>query len=247
MSQTNNHVDHQATIIELSGITFSYGDHLILENANLSIHRGDYLGIVGGNGSGKTTLLKIMLGLLTPTQGSVLVFNKPLKDFSQWENIGYVPQQATHFEARFPVTVEEVVLMGRAKRRGLFRRYSGLDREHALAALKEVEMEAFKDRLVGELSGGQAQRVFIARALAGEPEVLILDEPTVGIDEETKEEFYSLLRRLNTSRSLTIVLVSHDLDDVAREAMHVACVKKSVYFHERPGHILDEKRETHAH
>lgn len=223
-------VDHKDTIVELNNITFSYGAVTVLENASLSIHRGDYTGVVGGNGSGKTTLLKIMLGLLEPDEGTVKLFNTVLQSFSNWEKIGYVSQQATHLEMRFPVTVQEVVLMGCARRRGLLSSYNKHDIRQVKLALEEVEMYDLKDRLISELSGGQQQRVFIARALAGEPEVLVLDEPTSGVDDQTKEEFYELLRKLNTQRRLTVVLVTHELEDIKREAMHMAYVDKTVTF-----------------
>src|SRR5258708_5134679 len=169
-----NQPDHTQNIIEVNKVSFSYDGQEVFKDINLTIHRGDYLAIVGGNGSGKTTLIKIILGLLEPTSGSVRLFARDIKDFKEWPKIGYVPQKATNFDSNFPATVEEAVLMGRYARRGLFRRITNEDREKTRQALEKVDMLVFKDRLIGDLSGGQQQRVFIARALATEPEVLFL-------------------------------------------------------------------------
>ncbi len=172
-------VNHGENIIEVQNVSFSYNGHEVLKDINLAIHRGDYLGLVGGNGSGKTTLIKIILGLLKPTSGTIKLFGKNITDFKDWSKIGYVPQKATSFDVNFPATVREVVLMGRYGRRGLFHRVAQEDRDRAREALEQVEMWQHRDRLIGDLSGGQQQRVFIARALATEPEVIFLDEPTV--------------------------------------------------------------------
>jgi zinc transport system ATP-binding protein len=137
----------------------------VLSNIKLDIHRGDYLGLVGGNGAGKTTLLKLILGLLTPKNGTIQLFGQDIRSFKDWSKVGYVPQKATAFDANFPATVEEVVLMGRYGRRGLFRRITTEDREKALEAIQQVDMLRYRNTLIGDLSGGEQQRVFIARAL----------------------------------------------------------------------------------
>lgn len=225
-------VDHAENIVEADAVSFSYGGRRVLEGASLAVHRGDYLALVGGNGSGKTTLLKIMLGLLKPERGSVRLFGQDIGAFRDWRKIGYVPQKATAFDANFPATVEEVVLMGRYGQRGLFRRMTAEDKKKAAEAIRLVGMERYGSALIGDLSGGQEQRVFIARALAGEPEVLFLDEPTVGVEQGVRAEFYALLRKLNEELGLTIVLVTHDIESVAHEAMHVACLDRKIFFHE---------------
>ncbi|MDE2237522.1 MAG: metal ABC transporter ATP-binding protein, partial [Elusimicrobia bacterium] len=162
-------VDHRDNIIEVSHASFSYGAREILSDVSLAVHRGDYLGIVGGTGAGKTTLLRITLGLLKPSSGAVRLFGQDISAFRQWFRIGYVPQKATSFDENFPATVEEVVLMGRFARRGLLRRLGRQDRAQAELALERVGLLPQRGRLIGDLSGGQQQRVFIARALAGEP------------------------------------------------------------------------------
>lgn len=236
-------VDHSKNSIEISHVSFSYGDAEVLHDITFAIHKGDYLGLVGPNGAGKTTLLRIMLGLLTPQTGRVMLFGTDARQFQDWLKIGYVPQKATHFDARFPATVFEVVLMGRSALRGLFRRFTKEDRMAAVAALKTAEMWEYRDRLIGDLSGGEQQRVFIARALVTSPEIIFLDEPTTGVDAKSQEEFYALLRKLNQESRATLVLVSHDIDRVLREAMHIACIDRTLVCHGSPE---DYKKEAAA-
>ncbi|HVC09092.1 MAG TPA: metal ABC transporter ATP-binding protein [Elusimicrobiota bacterium] len=236
-------VNHGENLIELDHVSFSYGGRPVLEDVELAVHRGDYLGIVGGNGAGKTTLIKIVLGLLRPTSGAVRLFGQDISAFKDWSRLGYVPQKATNFDANFPATVEEVALMGRYGRRGLLRFLTRDDKEETRRALEQVGLWQERGRLIGDLSGGQQQRVFIARALAGGPEALILDEPTVGVERGVAGEFYALLKRLNEELRLTVVLVTHDIDRMAHQAMHVACVDKTLFYHRS----VDEYfRKTHV-
>jgi len=235
-------LDESKNIIEVQDVSFSYGGDEVLKDITLDIHQGDYLGVLGPNGSGKTTLLKIILGLLPATSGKVRLFGEDLKDFRDWSKIGYVPQKATNFDVNFPATVHEVVLMGRYGGRGLFNATTADDHKEALRALAQVGMEKFHDRLIGDLSGGQQQRVFIARALAGRPEVIFLDEPTTGVDEPTREEFYALLKKLNEDLGLTLVLVSHDIETITKQAMHIACIDKTLVCHTSPEEYLRESR-----
>ncbi len=227
------HVDHTKNIIELRDISFSYGDEAVLRDITLDIHKGDYLGIIGPNGGGKSTLLKITLGLLEPARGTVKLFGTDVKDFRGWSKIGYVAQKAS-FDENFPLKVREVASMGRYPKRGLFRFLTVHDKEIVDMALHQVDMFEYRDRLIGELSGGQQQRVFIARALAGQPEVIVLDEPTVGVDLKTQEQFYALLRKLNKDLELTLILVSHELDTVSREATELACVNRELIYYGAP-------------
>lgn len=237
-------VNHSENIVELRNVSFARGDEYILRDVDLDIHRSDYLGIVGGNGSGKTTLLRIILGLLKPEAGTVKLFGKEIASFNEWSKIGYVPQKVTSFDTSFPATVFEVVLMGRYGRCGMGRSLTEADIAQARKALEQVDLWHKKDRLIGELSGGQQQRVFIARALAGEPEIVFLDEPTVGIAADIKKEFYALLRKMNVEMNLTVVLVTHDSEDMAEQAMHVACVgDQKITFHEK----LDDTYKASHH
>lgn len=215
-------IDHTKNIIEVRDVSFHYGTTSVLEHITLDIHSGDYLGIIGPNGGGKTTLLKIMLGLIRPESGTVSLFGVDIGRFRDWYRIGYVPQKAVSFDAQFPATVSEVVTMGNK------------DRSMIQNALADVDMMAYADRLIGKLSPGQQQRVFIARALASNPDVLFLDEPTVGVDANTQEQFYLLLKTLNQTRGLTLVLVSHDIDVVASQATELACINGRLVCHGPP-------------
>lgn len=240
--------DHTKNIIELRGVSFGYTEELVLQDIDLAIHRGDYLGVVGPNGGGKTTMLKIMLGLLKPGRGEVLLFGQPLNRFKEWSRIGYVPQKAVNFDVKFPATVQEIVLMGRFGKRGLLRRMTAEDKSKALWALEQVGMQEHKGRLIGDLSAGQQQRVFIARALAGEPEIIFLDEPTAGVDAAAEEKFYALLRKLNADLDLTLVLVSHDIGVIAAEATELAHVNRTLTYHGSPEEFADLRPiATHRH
>src|SRR6185503_3377 len=220
--------------------SFSYGKEKVLENINFDVHQGDYLGVIGPNGAGKTTLLKIMLGLLKPEQGSINLFGTPLSEFKDWKKIGYVPQKVTNFDSNFPVTVFDVVMMGRYCCLSLCCRIKKSDRTIVQKKLEQVGMWEYRDRLIGDLSGGQQQRVFIARALATDPEIIFLDEPTTSIDQETHDEFYALLRKLNREAGLTLVLISHDIKMVTEEAMHIACIDRTLVCHTSPEEFLKE-------
>jgi zinc transport system ATP-binding protein len=227
-------VDHSKNLIEVKNVSFVYGNEPALKNINFSIHQGDYLGVIGPNGGGKTTLLKIMLGLLRPTSGEVRLFGHSTEEFSEWWKMGYVAQIVTHFDPLFPVTVREVVSMGRYGKKGIGRSMTKADEQMIDSVLEEVGMKGLQYKLIGDLSGGQQQRAFIGRALAGEPAVLFLDEPTTGIDVDAQEQFYILLDRLNKEKGITLVLVSHDVDVVTHEATEVACINQSLVYHGEP-------------
>ena len=208
-------------IIKLENISFSYGKEKILENISLEIYPGEYIGLVGPNGSGKTTLIKLILGLLSPSTGRVQIFGEPENKLKIKSKIGYVSQKGVLSESAVPISVEEVVALGIPL---------GKSADKINKALQTVGMLPFKKQLITELSGGQQQRVFIARALVSEPKLLILDEPTTGVDTESQDKFYNLLSNLNKD-GITLVMISHDLDLVAKEVNKVACInKKLLYF-----------------
>lgn len=227
-------VDHKKNLIEVEKVSFSYGNNSVLKDITFNVHKGDYLGLIGPNGSGKTTLLKLMLGLLPPENGEVKLFGKSIYEFQEWHRLGYVPQKAVNFDPLFPATVREIVRMGRYGKKGVFRRINRSDEEIVDRVLDQVEMRDYENRLIGDLSGGQQQRVFIARALAGEPEIIFLDEPTVGVDVKTQEKFYSLLKKLNQELELTLVIVSHDIDVIVHEVTEMACINHTLIYHGEP-------------
>ncbi len=231
-------IGHTENIIELDHVSFSYGNEVVVSDINLKVHKGDYLGIIGPNGSGKTTLLRLMLGLLKSTHGNIKLFGEDIKRFKDWYKIGYVPQNATYFDKNFPVTVQEVVAMGTYAKRKLFHLPTREDAQKVQKALEEVEMLAYKKKRIGDLSGGQQQRVFIARALASEPEVIFLDEPTVGVDLQTQQQFYSLLQKLNKNLSITLILILHELDVIAKEATEIAALNHALVWYGTPSELM---------
>jgi zinc transport system ATP-binding protein len=226
--------------IELNNVSFSYDHTPVLENLSFIIRKGEYLGIIGPNGGGKTTLIKVILGLLHPTQGSVMLFGKDWHDFKDKHRIGYVPQRVTQTDREFPATVFEVVRTGRVARLGFFRRFTKKDINAVNRAMEISGIERYRNTLIGNLSGGERQRVFIARALASEPDVLILDEPTVGVDIGAQKKFYDFLADLNKKHHLTILFISHDVDAVSQETNTVLCLNKTMVCHGLPGDLLNE-------
>jgi ABC-type Mn2+/Zn2+ transport system ATPase subunit len=220
-------------IIELDHVTVRYPFHVALEDVTLHVPAGRFLAIVGPNGAGKTTLLKVVLGVVRPTEGEVRVFGRhPWKMGEERRRMGYVPQVMT-VDLTFPVRAREVVMMGRYGRIGLARRPSVKDREAAARAMDRVGVSHLAGEPLARLSGGQRQRVFVARALANDPELLLLDEPTTGVDIATTESFYELLKRLQ-SDGMTILVVSHDVGVVAKYADWVACISQRMALHGRP-------------
>lgn len=216
-------------IVEMAGINFEYDGMSVLEDINLVIERGDFLGIIGPNGSGKTTLLKIMLGIIKTKQGTIKLFGEDIRSFKDWHRIGYVPQHAINFDVNFPASVFEVVSMGRFSKKGLLRKLGEKDIQIINEALEIVGLKEYKDKRAGELSGGEKQRVFIARALASEPELLILDEPTAGVDVRVQKEFYDFLEKLNKERKITLVLVTHDIGTITSRVGKLACMNKKLF------------------
>ncbi len=229
--------------IELEDVDFSYGEVRVLEGINLTVEPGDFLGIIGPNGSGKTTLLRIMLGLLEPDHGRVRLFGHPPASFRQWGRLGYVPQKAT-LDPALPATVHEVVATGLVPTLGLWGRVRAAERRRINEVLAHVGMEAHASARIGALSTGQQQRVLIARALVSNPEMLILDEPTGGVDPEAQTSLYALLHYLNRERDVTLILVSHDIGVVAKEVTKLACLNRRLIFHGRPADFLSDAALT---
>ena len=229
--------------VELDGVGFSYGEVRVLDGIDLTVEPGDFLGIIGPNGSGKTTLLRVMLGLLEPTEGSVRLFGQSPATFREWRRLGYVPQRAT-LDPSLPVTVGEVVATGLVASLGLFQRIGSAERARVKEALARVGMEAHARTRIGALSTGQQQRVLIARALVSDPDLIILDEPTGGVDPEAQTSFYAMLHHLNREREVTLILVSHDIGVVAKEVTKLACLNRRLIFHGRPGDFLSDAALT---
>ena len=226
-------------IVAFDHATLAYGGTPAVEDVTFTIDAGDFVGIIGPNGSGKTTLLRLMLGLASPTAGSVRLFGVAPTAFREWHRIGYVPQRTT-FDPALPVRVDEVVATGLVSRTRRGGGRAAPTRPRVAEALARVGMSRRAGDRVGVLSAGQQQRVLIARALVSDPELLILDEPTGGIDPETQTSFYALLQQLNRERGVTLVLVSHDIGVVARDVTKLACINRRVIFCGQPKDYFTE-------
>lgn len=215
--------------VEFEGVSFSYGGTLVLDNITFTVEKGDLLGMIGPNGAGKTTLFSCMLGLLSNYRGTIRIFGNDIRGSNSrkiYQKIGYIPQRKS-IDSNFPATVEEIVSLGITTKS----KNDKSDEKRIESALNTVGLLGFKERRIGELSGGQQQRVLIAKAIVNEPELMILDEPETGIDLETQNRFYALLKKLNQEQKITIIWSSHDLDAVNKLASRVACVNRSMFFH----------------
>jgi len=211
-------------------VSTGYGNVLALEDINFGIPAGSFTGIIGPNGGGKTTLIKLMLGLLEPWRGKVTIFGE--KPQAMRHLIGYVPQ-AAHINQRFPISVMEVVLQGRLGEKSFFfHRYRQYDLEKARWCLQKLEAADLANRQIGELSGGQWQRVLIARALAAEPRLLLLDEPGNGLDSNASSKVYELLEELN--QEMTIVMATHDTMAISTCVRDIACINHRLHYHGEP-------------
>ncbi len=213
-------------VIDVQGLWAGYNGHVVLEDVDLQVLHGDFIGLIGPNGGGKSTLLKVLLGLIEPMRGTVRIMGDPVKRGRR--HIGYVPQSAS-VDPAFPVDVWDVVCMGRLGKRRLFRSYTSQDRAIVAEKLRQVEMYAHRDRPIGALSGGQRQRTYIARALAAEPEILLLDEPTASIDPSVSASIYELLHQLN--ERVTIMMVSHDMMAISSYVKTIGCLNRHLHYH----------------
>lgn len=231
--------------ISIRNLSFAYAGTPALDNIQLDIAQGDFVGIVGPNGGGKSTLLKLMLGLLQPDSGEMLVFGQvPRRSV---ERIGYVPQYA-NFAKDFPISVWETVLLGRLTPRRWFGGHSQKDKQLAEQALRETEIWELRDRPIGALSGGQLQRVLMARALASQPDILLLDEPTASVDVRAEKTIFELLRHFN--QRMTIVVVSHDVGFISDYVNRVACLNRKLVCHavdQVNAHELEHLYGKHVH
>ncbi|MBN2571105.1 MAG: metal ABC transporter ATP-binding protein [Ignavibacteriales bacterium] len=212
-------------IVELRNIFVHYRNNLILEDINLKIYEKDFLGIIGPNGGGKTTLLKTILGIIKPTAGQVLL----CEGLEKQNCFGYVPQ-TSHIDYMFPISVLDVVKTGRLSKNKLLKRYNTNDLDTAVDSLEKMDLSKYHNNLFGSLSGGEKQRVLIARALTTNPKILLLDEPTSNVDSKVGHHFYELLNELN--KEITIIMVSHDIGAISQNVKKVACLNKKLVYHD---------------
>lgn len=212
-------LDCHKHMIEIKNLSFSYGEQKVISDLNFTVRERDFVGVIGSNGAGKSTLLKMIVGLLTPSEGDIKLFGESVRKFRDWERIGYVPQKNA-FNPLFPATVREVVLSGLYNNKNVFRRLSRQQQRKCDDALEVMRIQNIQDKRVGMLSGGQQQRVFLARALINHPDLLILDEPTVGIDVETQAAFFELITHMHAHHHMTFLMVSHDIDMIRNYLGH---------------------------
>lgn len=222
------HAKGSGEIIDVEGLTIVRSDQKVIEDASFKVHAGDYIGMVGPNGGGKTTLLKAMLGIIPYESGKVRLFGHDLRHFKDWDRIAYLSQNAIAYDEHFPLSVRELVSLGRLTRKRTARPMDRKDREVIDRTMRSIGIEDLARKRIGQLSGGQKQRVVLAKALVRDPSVLILDEPVSGVDSQTQERFYKLLSDLNIERRMTILMVSHDLAAVFCRMSHMICVNRKV-------------------
>jgi zinc transport system ATP-binding protein len=227
-------------ILEISDVDFAYGQRLVLKHISLTVPAGVTLGVIGANAGGKTTLIKLILGLLSPTRGTLSVAGlSPRQAVRRGDIVGYLPQ-SPRVADNFPLSVRQLVHLGLAGKIGPLRSEGPDDKAHIQWLLGKIGIEELADLPVGSLSGGQLQRVYIARALAARPKILLLDEPTTGIDRAGQDQFMEFLTDLKKSLELTVVLVSHDLRTVSSLCDRIACVNVTVHYHDVPGNLPQE-------
>lgn len=230
--------------VEIRGLSVTIKGKEILRNVNISLEEGHFLGIVGPNGGGKTTLVKTILGLVKPDSGKISVFGTPIERLKARNGFfGYLPQHQ-NIDPNFPASTLDIVLMGRYGKTGFLRWPGAKDREKAISCLSLMGMEGLGKVQYSQLSGGQQQRVSIARALAGDPKILILDEPSTGIDVVGQDDFYHLLKGLQKKMNLTILMVSHDIGTVTTYVDEISCLNINLYYHGNPLGALSEKVMT---
>ncbi len=218
-------------IVSSELLSCSYREGRVLEDVSFQVERGDYVGIVGPNGSGKSTLIKALLGLVTISAGSAALFGIPLADFRSWHKVGYLPQSLHLVNPVFPATVRETVGLGLLSLKRFPKRLNRADNDKISTILYELSISELEHKLIGELSGGQLQRVLLARAIVNDPELLVLDEPTAALDPETRGRFYAMIAEINRTRGVTILLVTHDSGAIGEHASKMLYLDKKMLFY----------------
>lgn len=218
-------------IVSTEQLSCSYREGKVLEEVSFQVERGDYVGIVGPNGSGKSTLIKALLGLVTISTGSASLFGTPLSGFRDWCKVGYLPQSLHLVNPVFPATVRETVGLGLLSLKHFPKRLNRTDNDKISIILDELGISYLEHKLIGELSGGQLQRVLLARAIVNDPELLVLDEPTAALDPETRGRFYAMIADINRTRGVTVLLVTHDSGAIGEHASKMLYLDKKILFY----------------
>ena len=213
-------------IVEFDKVYFGYTSEYILKNISFSVNEGDFVSIIGSNGAGKSTILKLILGELNQNKGEIKIFGENIKKFNRWNDIGYLEQNAYYKILNFPATVYETVMSNMFYDIGLFKFPNKNHRSKVIKSLELLGMEKYSNRTISKLSGGQIQRVFLARTLVANPKILILDEPTNGVDRETVDIIYNILSDLNKNKNISIIMVTHDIDMVSKISSKIFCFEE---------------------
>jgi zinc transport system ATP-binding protein len=218
------------TIIEVKNLSIRYGETEAISDISFNVERGDFIGLVGPNGGGKTTLAKAMLGLLPIYSGKISLFGQTINTFSNFKKIGYLPQKHTSINPLFPASVREVILLGTLSTKAWPKKINRSDWQKVEKLLKDFGIADLKDKLISELSGGQQQKVMLARALVSEPELLILDEPSTALDPDSREQFFTHLKKLNNQKKITIILITHDTGYIGEYANKLLYIDRKLVF-----------------
>jgi zinc transport system ATP-binding protein len=234
------------TIIETKNLSLHYGQTEALKDVSFAIEQGDFVGLAGPNGAGKTTLIKAILGLLPISKGKIELFGKTKEKFNEWGKIGYLPQKFSTINALFPATVDEVVMLGLLSQKKFPKKITASDQRKVNDILQELDISDLRKRMLSELSGGQQQKVLLARALVSSPEILIFDEPSTALDPESRESFFQLIQKLNKQNGIAIILITHDTGYIGQYANKLLYIDKSlIYFGKFSEFCKDEKMNSY--
>ena len=237
-----------AICIEVKNLSVYYGQTEALQNASFAIEQGDFVGVVGPNGGGKTTLIKSLLKLLPTVSGSITLFDTSIDEYRQWDRIGYLPQNRSSINSLFPASVAEVVMLGLLSKKTFPRTVTQVDKGTVDIILQTLGIVELKTKMLSELSGGQQQKVLLARALVANPDILIFDEPSTALDPESRESFFRLVKKLNKEDNITIILITHDTSYIKEYANKLVYVDKSIrYFGDSSKFYLDENMIHGSH
>ncbi|MEI0493200.1 metal ABC transporter ATP-binding protein [Brachyspira intermedia] len=234
-------------IIEFKNVHFGYTSDDILKCISFDVNKGDFVSIIGSNGAGKSTILKLILGEISQFRGSIKLYEEDINKFKDWKRIGYLEQNAYSKIMNFPATVYEIVMSNNFADIGLFKFPNKTHRIKVINALELLGMEKYKNRMISKLSGGQIQRVFLARTLISEPDLLVLDEPTNGVDRETIDLIYKILQDLNKEKKVTIIMVTHDVEKMSSISNRVFCFEEGSLVELEKKQIYDELSHKHKH
>jgi zinc transport system ATP-binding protein len=234
------------TIIETKNLSVYYGQTEALKDVSFAIEQGDFVGLAGPNGAGKTTLIKAILGLLPISKGKIELFGKTKEKFDDWGKIGYLPQKFSTINALFPATVDEVVMLGLLSQKKFPKRITASDQKKVNDILQGLDIINLRKRMLSELSGGQQQKVLLARALVSSPEILIFDEPSTALDPESRESFFQLIQKLNKQNGIAIILITHDTSYIGQYANKLLYIDKSlIYFGKFSDFCVSEKMNSY--